>query len=826
VRSGRHRAAWAGALAAALAAFGPASVAHAFATLASSAYVVGTATAPTDLRASTSSDVEGEPSTFSLTFVAQGSALGAGSSSYIQLGDSDGNAVVDSASSAVVADLAAGSTFASQSLAMAAGGISLAGAKGVIKAGDSVEISFRATNPSGAGPYLFYVATSGGIAAATSGPLTFVPPPGPPGVSLSSRGFGSRDVLYMFANVPLQGLSGASTASLIVEASLSPSPAAIAWGPAVGDWSVTYSPSSGRSQTLKVTAISVSPDRARLTLSGSVPEGEAVTISGRGTNPCSPASPCPGEQATFTVTPGLPGATPVTVGTVSYWSSVSAVTAAPSVAGTGVPATYTVGFVPATSMSQGAEVTVTFPAGASFNDGASTNAVISDATAGTVQDISSGSTGLVLSPPAVELMTSEPIAAGDSVSVIVTNVANPEGAGIFSLSLSTSTDPLAAQSAPYVITSPPEVSGLSVTVMPPAPGALATYTLSGIEASQGGLTGGSDVLTLQAPGTAFPSNPGDYSLTDATDPSRSATASELSGGGTAGAPVTITVPDSVVAGDNLTLVVDDVVNPTGGSYTVSLAGNISPSLSPSPLFPRANVTYPNGAIVSFGGTIYVFAGGHPFGIPSPAALAAVQATDKAAIVSAPPGAEVPTSVAADGTTISAYGHSTIYVVVGGELYGFAGPAQFVADGYDPGQVITVPSLGGMAVSPTSAGANGSAATALATAANGAIVDSGGTYYVFAGGRAFGVPSAAALRSIEATDAARPLAGPVGPGLTGAPVADGTLLSVDGAVYVSYGGLLYPFKSVPQLEADGYGGTAPVAVPSTGGLSIQASYLGS
>jgi hypothetical protein len=804
---------------------GPASTADAL-TLASSPYVVGTATAPTELKASTSSDVEGQPSTFTLNFVTQGGALGRGSSSYIELGDSDGNAVVDSASSAVVADLAAGTSFASQSLPMAAGRISLATANGVIKAGDTVEVSFRATNPTKAGPYALYVATSSATAAAASQPLTFVPPPGPPGVSLSSRAFGAPDVLYIFANVPLQGTVGASTASLTIDASLAPVPAAIAWGSAAGHWSVTYSPSPGSSQTLKVVAVSVGSNRARLTLSGSVPEGEAVTISGHGTNPCSSGSPCPGEQATFTVTPGLPGALPAVVGAVSYWSSVSGVTAAPSVSGASVAATYTVGFAPATSMSQGAEVTVTFPAGASFNDGASTNAVVSDTTEGTVQDIGSGSAGLVLSGPAVEITTSEPISAGDMVSVIVTNVANPEGGGVFSLSVSTSTDPLPAQSAPYTITSPTEVSGLSVTLMPAAPGSLATYTLSGFEVGAGGLTGGSDVLTLQAPGTTFPSTPDDYLITDATDPSRSATVSELSGGGTAGAPVTITVPDSIVAGDNLALVVDDVVNPTGGSYTVSLAGNISPSLSPSPLFPRANVTYPNGAMVSFGGTIYVFAGGHAFGIPSPAALAAVRTVDKAAVVSAPPGSQVPTSAAADGTTIAAYGHSAIYVVVGGELYGFAGPGQFITDGYDPSQVITVPSLGGMAVSPTSAGANGSAATALATAANGAIVSSGGTYYVFAGGRAFGVPSEASLRSVEAADGARPLGGPVGPGLTGAPMADGTLVSVDGAVYVSYGGVLYPFKSISQLEADGYGGTPPVVLPGTGGLSIQAGYSGS
>jgi hypothetical protein len=83
-----------------------------------------------------------------------------------------------------------------------------------------------------------------------------------------------------------------------------------------------------------------------------------------------------------------------------------------------------------------------------------------------------------------------------------------------------------------------------------------------------------------------------------------------------------------------------------------------------------------------------------------------------------------------------------------------------------------------------------------------------------------------LRAIKAADPARPLSGTVGPALTEATIADGTLITVSGQVYVSYGGDLYPFKSPAQLKADGYGGTPSLPVPNTGHLTVELPYSGS
>jgi hypothetical protein len=242
--------------------------------------------------------------------------------------------------------------------------------------------------------------------------------------------------------------------------------------------------------------------------------------------------------------------------------------------------------------------------------------------------------------------------------------------------------------------------------------------------------------------------------------------------------------------------------------------------TPPPPFPSSNVSYPNGAIISFGGTHFVFAGGRAFGIASPTVLAAVQKVDPAKILTAPAGASAPSSVAPRSGvlvfTSPVNGNPTIYVVgTDGELHGFATPKQFGDDGYNGKYVVTVPTLGGLTVGSTA----GTTLTALVTRADGAIVNSSGTFFTFAGGKAFGIPTPAELTRIRAANTATNLTGSVTSANTGAAVASGVLLSVTPTVYVTYHGFAYPFRSMTQLANAGYGGTAGLAVPHTGGLPV-------
>ena len=77
-----------------------------------------------------------------------------------------------------------------------------------------------------------------------------------------------------------------------------------------------------------------------------------------------------------------------------------------------------------------------------------------------------------------------------------------------------------------------------------------------------------------------------------------------------------------------------------------------------------------------------------------------------------------------------------------------------------------------------AGSEGTAVTALATMSNGAIVDSSGTYYVFAGGKAFGIPTPTKLAAIQLDDTATPLSGTITSTQTGATPRQGTVVTLN------------------------------------------------
>ena len=171
------------------------------------------------------------------------------------------------------------------------------------------------------------------------------------------------------------------------------------------------------------------------------------------------------------------------------------------------------------------------------------------------------------------------------------------------------------------------------------------------------------------------------------------------------------------------------------------------------------------------------------------------------------------------STRAVNGQPTIYVVgTDGELHGFSTSAQFVRDGYDAALVVTTPNLGGLSHG-SAAGVAGPAVNALATRADGGIVDAAGTFYVFAAGRADGISTPGELVRIRKADAATVVHGPVGSAQTRAAIASGVLFSARGKVYVSYEGDLYPFETKAQLATDGYGGTAAVPVAGTGALTV-------
>jgi len=790
---------------------GEASPAYADVTTAS--YAIGEATPPVSgLAVTPIIATVGTSTNFEISFVATVALATAGT---ITVRDStSGNSVVVSTSKVQISD-SAGTCLepVPASITSSGGGLTVTlGAGCSLNGGDRVTLALVATAPSSSGSLTFDVTTSGNATPAVSNAVTVST--APPAVAAASSVAGANTT-YSIADVPIAGLSSGGTSVVLVARATSGN-GTVSWYNGPSGYTVTFIASGGgatSTDTVNGATVSatVNPgDTVTLSLATSLASGYTVNITAEGTNPAAEST------NEFIVTVG--NATPETTSNdVVSGSTVSNVLVSASPAVAGASATYAISFKATSAAPIGDDIFFSEP-----------NTDFSHVTGVLVTDANQGwyfvATGAALSSGGATVPLSKPVSAGDAVTVELVNVTNPPAGSIDDFAVSTTTDNLPAIAVPYAIVAS-AVAGVGVAVNPTTPASLATYTVSNLFASAP-LAGGTSTITLSGPtGTVFPNNRDLYTLEDSTS---------LSGSGTVTAPlvgggsniVTLIVPKDVSDGDRVSLTVQDVFNPgTSGNYTMSIIGNLT-SLPGPPQFPDANVAYPDAAIVSFPGTLYVFAGGHAFGVASPTQAQAVEAIDDAGVVTAVGGAGVPTTAAAPGTLVIVYNNPTIYVVgTDGLLHGFATPAQFLGDGYDPADVITVPNYGHLSVGAT-AGSLGQLGNALATASNGALINSSGTFYVLAGGRAFGMGSVAALRGIEAADTARPLSGTVGPALTEGTIADGTLLTVSGEVYVSYGGDLYPFKSYAQLKADGYGGTPSLPVPNTGHLTVEFPYSGS
>jgi len=717
-----------------------------------------------------------------------------------------------------------------------------------IAVGNTVQVDFSYT-PTVTGTTTFTVTTTNNGTASSAADLTVNSTP--PDLSASSLTTG-YNAAYTITNIGATGATGGSWASLTPTTStawlqLATSGAAVAgfaFYNGEAGYTVTVTPSGGSATTDALTGFYYAPGGATvdLELTTDIASGSTVTVTAEGTN-----GSTAGTSQAFTITKedeDVAATTPPTFTTpsptettnaITFGSSVTGVTVAPSPALAGASSNYTVSFTAGTTGTPAAICLSETADGTTFTN--VTGALVTDTTggwqyvpstilhaAGATNAGCGGDYDLVLD------LAGQTISAGDAVTVLIAGVTNPSAQTVSDFVVATTKDALTSTAAPYAITVS-EAAGISVTTSPATVGSLSTYTISNIVVGSSGVLAG-QAINLDAaanPGTdtVFPNNPLDYVITDTTTKAGSGTATStgFTGGGTN--DVTFEAPEALTAGDIISITVEDVINPTtSGSYTIAVNNaNLGTPSVVAPPFPVASVTYPDGAIVNFGGTYYLFAGGHAFGIPTLAVLASIQVIDHATVLTAATGATPPVTSPLLGTTIIVYNNPTIYVVGTSGLNGFATPAQFLGDGYDPADVITVPNFGGLSVGAT-VGSVGSADNAVGTAANGAIIDSSGTFYVIAGGHAFGIPNLTQLALVQAGDQATPLIGAVPSAWTTSTIENGTLVTVNSAVYVADGGDLFEFKSPTQLAADGFGGTPSIVTPNFGGAPVVTSYVGS
>ncbi|HTW07951.1 MAG TPA: hypothetical protein VME46_10590 [Acidimicrobiales bacterium] len=770
----------------------------------------------------------------------------------ITIGDSTtGNTVADTASSVDVISgtcLQSGDDTTSTSYGFR---ITLTSSACSIPAGATVEVTFDATDPTA--NFNFTVYTSENSTAANSPTVTINSVP--PTLSAASESSGVNTT-WTIDDIGASGASGGAWSSLTASFStieIVSSNVGTDWYSGTAGYTVTETPSGGSATSDAVTGVAIGTaanagtptDTVFLTVTNAIANDSTVNITALVTNPASGfanVSLTPGNISSSVFTEVGGGTTESTpVDGLSFGSAVTAVTASPSPAVANDTATYTVTFkattcVGTSSCTTGAgDIFIEESTGPTNFSGANTSSggiLVNDTTAGWHYVVPVGGATVPSSDEIEVPLGGNTINAGDTVTVTLVDVVNPANGTYSDFDVWTAGDPIATPAPTYAINAS-GTSGVNVSVSPSTVGSVATYTVTGLYAS-GAITGGSsgepgNEIELTAPsGTVFPDNGADFLVTDSTTSSGSGTFSLVTYN--AANFVTLSPPNNINSGDLLTITVSDVINPSTSSSTdnLTITGPVEAQTGVAP-FPDANVTYPNGSIIDFAGTDYVFAGGHPFGIATPTLLLKLEAVDHATVLKAASGALLPTAAPRPGTLITTNAinaNATIYVVGNdGQLHGFATGAQYLGDGFDPALAVTVPNMGGLTVGST-AGAEGASANALATSADGAVVDSSGTYYVFDGSKAFGIPTPAALQVVRKTDDAVALTGTIGTTQTGATFATGALLTLSGTVYVGYVGDVFPFKSSTQFGADGYAGTASITVPNIGGLPVVTTYSGS
>ncbi len=242
---------------------------------------------------------------------------------------------------------------------------------------------------------------------------------------------------------------------------------------------------------------------------------------------------------------------------------------------------YTVGFKPSSAgaIPAGGGITVAAPAGTVLPSG-TCSYVLTDST-NSSGSFSCASHVSLSSSNVASITVPNAIGASDVLSLGIAGVTNP-GAGSDTLSVATSTNVTATTSSSYTVTG--AAASLTSVVSPTfsassnAAGANGVnYTFNFTTSASGALTGGSSAVDVVAPGgTIFGVCPyGDcgpsstYTFTDHTNSSGSAvTVGDVSGINNI---LSVPVPNTISAGDSVTLTITAVTNPLAGDANLYLS---------------------------------------------------------------------------------------------------------------------------------------------------------------------------------------------------------------------------------------------------------------
>jgi putative cell wall-binding protein len=245
-------------------------------------------------------------------------------------------------------------------------------------------------------------------------------------------------------------------------------------------------------------------------------------------------------------------------------TAVTGVSVVPTPATGGAAAAYVVLFTTTTGLTSGVDtITLTGPPGTIFPT------LAGDYTVGSALT-SVGATPTQTAPNNVTIVVPATYAAG-AMQVHAANVTNPGTASnTETLTVSTSLDSAAGTSTTYTITAPTAVGTVTIEPSTTTAGAIASYTISFIP--DAALTGGTTTVTFTGPsGTVFPTAMGSYTVSDNGGVAAALTVATSQ---STFADVTFTLPNSILAGHTVTIVVTGVTNPGAGATTLAVRTSV------------------------------------------------------------------------------------------------------------------------------------------------------------------------------------------------------------------------------------------------------------
>lgn len=274
----------------------------------------------------------------------------------------------------------------------------------------------------------------------------------------------------------------------------------------------------------------------------------------------------------------------------------------------GATSNYTVGFTTPTALSATTgTITLSDPANATIFPAAQNDYFVIDNTAASgPQPVSSVQLGS--GNHSATLVLGSAIPAGHSVSIYVVGATNPANAGTYSLNLSTSGNPAVASTPTYQIGSSSSTPAFSAVATPAAAGGSATYTIGSFKAAEtiaaGGVLAITSYATSGTDNVAFPTDAAAYKVTDLTTQASFAPGAvtiATAGNGRTGEAVLLQLPSAIAAGDELSVTVNGVHNPTSTQTdTITAAAPNTAPVSTGSLQVGTSVTNPTISISQSG----------------------------------------------------------------------------------------------------------------------------------------------------------------------------------------------------------------------------------